>query len=557
MSRIITLRNMIKGLRDAADVLRDRQEEVNKLNVFPLPDGDTGTNMSLTVDCIISAINELPEGAQRNEVSEAITHGALMGARGNSGVITSQIFRGICEVMGQTKHLNVEAVDKALKNAVKVSFKAVRKPVEGTILTVLRDTSEAASHCRKKGMHSAETLEYIAEACFKSVKHTPELLPVLKENGVVDAGGFGLSILVGAFKDSLVDGQVHTNFTEILPNAGANIAKVEIEQINDWAGSRFRYCTEFLLNSKKVKPKASLGFLHTIGDCELLVGDKPLFKVHVHSDHPDRVLKHFLEVGQISEVHIHNMQLQSEERIKSLGQKPTKVENGEKQKYEMQEPKEVGFLSVCTGEGNKEILESLGVDVVVYGGQTMNPSTQELYDAATSINAKQVFILPNNQNITMAAKAVCNLVDFKCADIPTKSVPAVFSALLCYDEDESFDDNVKNMTEAAENVSTGELTIAVKDSKDDKGDPIKEGNYIGIGDGAILTSGPDIQEVIMELFSAMHADEKIACTILAGEELSDEKLESFVSFLEKQYPGLEIDSQRGGQPLYHVVFGLE
>ena len=548
----------MKALRDAADVLRDRQDEVNKLNVFPVPDGDTGTNMSLTVDSIISELEQLPKGARtkRKDVAEAITHGALMGARGNSGVITSQIFRGICEVMGSTDHTNVEVLDEALKNAVKVSFKAVRKPVEGTILTVLRDTSEAATHCRKTGMHSAESLEFIAEACYESVKRTPELLPVLKENGVVDAGGFGLSILIGAFKDSLVDGQVHTNFTEILPNAGADIAKVEIEQINDWAGSKFRYCTEFLLNSKKVKPEASLGFLHTIGDCELLVGSHPHFKVHVHSDHPDRVLQHFLDVGQISEVHIHNMQLQSEERTKSLEDKPAKAESHEEVKYEKQDAKEVGFLSVCTGEGNKEILESLGVDVVVFGGQTMNPSTQELLDAATSINAKKVFILPNNSNIIMAAKAVCDLADFKCAVIPTKSVPAAFSALLCYDEDESFEDNAEAMTEAAENVSTGELTIAVKDSQDDNGDPIKEGHFIGIGDGSILSSGPDIQEVIKELFHSMHADEKIACTILAGEELSDEKLDRFVSFLEKEYPDLEIDAQRGEQPLNHVIFGL-
>ena len=537
--------DLLKAISAASKNLSSRKEEINKLNVFPVPDGDTGTNMSLTVESVVNNLAQLAEGASTVEVRKAITNGALMGARGNSGVITSQILRGLCEGMADATELNTETMDTAFSRAVDVAFQAVRKPVEGTILTVLRDTAAAAKKANKKKLPTDEALDFVVEEAYASVQRTPELLAVLKENNVVDAGGFGLAILIDGFVAALLgkEGTMVDEFTF----SGTGEPKVEIEHINDWEGSQYRYCNEFLVDSETLDKKEALDVLATMGDCELCVGNNPKFKVHVHSNTPDKVLAYFLERGQIFEVFIHNMQLQSEERNEKLA-----AEQGKSTEH-----KSVGVVAVAAGEGNAKILTSLGVDVVVSGGQTMNPSTKDLLDAAQRANADSVIILPDNSNIIMAAQSACELADFPCGVVPTKSVPQAFSAMFGFDAEGSVEDNVESMTEAFADVKTGEVTVAIKDSRDSEGNPIVEGDVIGIFDGSIDAVGKTIEDVVFDLLVKMEAEDADTLTLLGGEDFSDEQMEALIERIEDEYEDLEIDGHNGGQPLYPVIFSLE
>ena len=542
MSTTYSSNDVLNAIAAASKALSARKEEVNRLNVFPVPDGDTGTNMSLTIESVVNNIARLPIGASGADARRAITTGALMGARGNSGVITSQILRGLCEGSASAETLTTETAAIAFEKAVEVAFQAVRKPVEGTILTVLRDTARAATSARKAKLPVEEALENIVAEAYASVQRTPDLLPVLKENGVVDAGGFGLAILLDSFVSALL-GKDGTLGDEL---AFARTApKVEIEQINDWEGSAYRYCNEFLVDSEVLDPEAALEFLATMGDCELCVGAVPKFKVHVHSNHPDQVLAYVLERGQISEVFIHNMQLQSVERTEKLAAE------------QAAEKKPLGFVAVAAGEGNAEILRSLGVDVVVSGGQTMNPSTKDLLDAVGEVNADAVIILPNNSNIIMAAQSACELAEIPCGVVPTKSVPQAFAAMFAIDPDASLEDNIAEMTEAYAEVKTGEVTTAIKDSKDAHDNPIKEGDVIGIADGAIEAVGSSVDDVVMDLLDAMEAEDADTCTLLAGEDFDDAALDALVERIEERYEDIEIDAHRGGQPLYPVVLSVE
>lgn len=535
--------NVLNAVAAAAKVLDERKEEVNRLNVFPVPDGDTGTNMSLTIQSVVSNVANLPIGAPGADIRKAITTGALMGARGNSGVITSQILRGLCEGSQSFDEFDVESIAASFDRAREVAFQAVRKPVEGTILTVLRDSAAAAKVAVEQELSIPEALDAIVAEAYASVQRTPDLLPVLKEHGVVDAGGFGLAILFDAFTAALL-GRSGTMVDEMSFARGSH-PKVEIEQVNDWEGSRYRYCNEFLVDSDTLDKDAALEFLSTMGDCELCVGEVPKFKVHVHSDHPDQVLKYFLDHGQISEVFIHNMQIQSAERTEKLAAE------------EQAERKPLGFVAVAAGSGQAEILKSLGVDVIVSGGQTMNPSTKDLLDAAGSVNADAVIILPNNSNIIMAANSAAELSETPCAVVPTKLVPQAFSALFAVDVDASLETNVEEMTEAAQAVKTGEVTWATRDSKDAEGNPIAEGDVIGIADGSIEAVDDSIDGAVLTLLGKMDAEDADTCTILAGEGYSDEDLEALVAKIEEAYDELEVDAQRGEQPLYPIVFSVE
>ena len=543
MSTTYSSNNILNAVAAAAKSLDERKEEVNRLNVFPVPDGDTGTNMSLTIQSVVGNVAGLPIGATAAEVRKAVTTGALMGARGNSGVITSQILRGLCEGSQPFDTFDTESVAAAFAKAVEVAFQAVRKPVEGTILTVLRDAAAAAKNAAEAGLDTPEALDAIVAEAYASVQRTPDLLPVLKEHGVVDAGGFGLAIIFDAFTAALL-GRAGTMVDELSFARGAH-PKVEIEQVNDWEGSQFRYCNEFLVDSDSLDREEALNFLSTMGDCELCVGEVPKFKVHVHSDHPDKVLAYFLDHGQVSEVFIHNMQIQSAERTEKLAAE------------EAAERKPLGFVAVAAGEGNAAILKSLGVDVVVSGGQTMNPSTKDLLDAVGSVNADAVIILPNNSNIIMAANSAAELSETPCAVVPTKSVPQAFSALFCIDEDASLQTNVEEMTEAARAVKTGEVTWATRDSKDAAGNPIAEGDVIGIGYGSIEAVDATIEGAVLTLLEKMEADEADTCTILAGEGYSDDDLEALVASVEEAFEDLEVDAQRGEQPLYPIIFSVE
>lgn len=538
-----TSNDIVNAIAAAAKALAARKEEINRLNVFPVPDGDTGTNMSLTLAMVVENLAKLPIGATDEDRRRAITSGALMGARGNSGVITSQIMRGLCEGIANHETFDLVAVDDAFDRAVEVAFNAVRKPVEGTILTVLRDMAAAARKARKKKMELEEGLRFIVGESYASVQRTPDLLPVLKENGVVDAGGFGIAIFFDSFVSALTGRS--ESLGDELAFARTAAPKVEIEQINDWEGSAYMYCNEFLVDSDTLDPEEALDFLQTMGDCELCVGTNSKFKVHVHSNTPDKVLAYFLERGQISEVFIHNMKLQSEERTAKLEQE------------QAEESKPIGFVAVAAGSGNAAILKSLGVDYVVSGGQTMNPSTKELLDAVNSVNADAVIILPNNSNIIMASQSCVEVSEKPCAVVPTKSVPEAFSAMFAFDEGASLEENVEAMTEAREEVKTGEITHAIKDSKDVHGNPIHDGDVIGIAAGELEVVSDSIEDATMRVLEVLEAEDADTLTILAGEDYSDEAFEALLSQIEEAYEDLEVDSHRGEQPLYPIILSVE
>lgn len=536
--------DVLNAIALASNNLSSRKEEINRLNVFPVPDGDTGTNMSLTLESVVNNLSSLPTNEPISSITRAITSGALMGARGNSGVITSQILRGLCEGVDESSEFSTDTVAHAFKRAVDVSFQAVRKPVEGTILTVLRDSAEAAAAAAKAELPLDQAFESIVDEAYASVQRTPELLPILKENNVVDAGGFGLAILFDGFVSALL-GKDELGGRKFDFNP-ATAPKVEIEHLNDWEGSQYRYCNEFLVQSDTLDKDEALDFLATMGDCELCVGAAPRFKVHVHSNTPDKVLAYFLERGQVFEVFIHNMDIQSVERNDKL---IAEQESDDLKKY--------GIVAVCAGEGNARILESLGVDVVVSGGQTMNPSTADLLEAANKCHAENVIILPDNSNIIMAANSAAELCEVNCGVVPTKSVPQAFAALFGFDPEASLEDNIEAMTDAFAEVKTGEVTVAIKDSHDSKGNPIAEGDTIGIADGSIDAVGSSIIDVVMDLLKEMDAEEADTCTVLAGIDFTDDQLQELVERIEEEYEDIEVDPHRGEQPLYPVVFSVE
>ena len=543
----------------AASVLQDKADEINKLNVFPVPDGDTGTNMSLTLATVVHEVESLPDSASMEDVAQAITHGSLMGARGNSGVITSQILRGVAEglVPAKGEHATPAEIAAALRNGVTVAFKAVRKPVEGTILTVLRDVSAKADQLAKtRDMTTDDMLDQIVVEAYESVARTPDLLPVLKENGVVDSGAYGLATFIEAFVNAYRGrGMQLTDFQTTRDDAKTRVADVvDIEINDDWEGSEFRYCTEFLFHadSPHFDEEACLRYFASMGDCELLVGSNPDYKCHVHTNRPDRVLRHMLHRGQVFNVFVHNMDLEAQERTDSI--RSDKQEQGALRKP-------LGFVAVAAGSGQADILTSLGVDVVVSGGQTMNPSTADILGAMESCNAEEVIVLPNNGNIRMAAEAAVSAWkgDGSCAYVvPTRSVLQAFAAMLVADREQGAEANAALMSEALEGVRDGEVTSAVRDSHAADGTPIHAGDVMGIQDGKISVVGSDVADVTLKLIDLMQEEEEgDTLTILAGADLDDVSLEELREAIEAAQPDLEVDAHRGEQPLYPVVFSIE
>ena len=533
----------------AARAVKERSEEINKLNVFPVPDGDTGTNMSLTLATVVSEIEALPADATMPKLAAAVTHGSLMGARGNSGVITSQILRGLAEGLAEVEGpADAGVVASAFRRAVKVAFAAVRKPVEGTILTVLRDVSKRADMCEKKHATLEETLDALVAEAFESVARTPDLLPVLKENGVVDSGAFGFAIFLEAFCANALGREGGVSLAADKAMAQAN-AKVAIELNDDWEGSEFRYCTEFLFKAEQTFDEdATRDFLATQGDCELLVGAYPDYKIHVHTDRPDHVLDHMLAIGQIFNVFIHNMDMEAHERTEKIAQ----------DKAAEAPVKPLGVIAVAAGSGQAEILRSLGVDVVVEGGQTMNPSTADILAAAKQARAEQVIVLPNNGNIIMAAQSAAAAADFPMAVVTTRSVPQGFSAMFAFNPTASLEDNAAAMAEVLPGVHDGEITHAVRDSQTVNGDAIHSGDVIGLVDDKVTYVGSDVCDMCVEMVKAMQADiEGDTLTVLAGLDMPQDELEALVERLEDAVPDLDIDAHRGEQPLYPIVLSIE
>ncbi len=546
----------------AAKVVADKADEINKLNVFPVPDGDTGTNMSLTLGTVVKEIESLPEKATMDDLSKAITHGSLMGARGNSGVITSQILRGVAEGLTHAKGAQATTADIAfaLRNGVKVAFKAVRKPVAGTILTVLKDISAKADQMEKAKATPRETLDAIVAEAYESVARTPDLLPVLKENGVVDSGAFGLATFIEGFVNAYEGkaGEVSDFKTTVdSGDAKSHVADVvDIEINDDWEGSEYRYCTEFLFHadSPYFDEEACLNYFSSMGDCELLVGTNPDYKCHVHTNRPDHVLRHMLHRGQISNVYVHNMDLEAQERTDSI--REDKEAAGE---VPAEPQKELGFVAVAAGSGEADILKSLGVDVIVSGGQTMNPSTADILNAIEETHAKNVIVLPDNGNIRMAAEAAVNACDdVNAAVVPTKTVLQAFSAMFVADMDADLDSNVEEMTDAISEIRDGEVTTAVRDSAAADGTPIHAGDVMGIAGGSIDVVGSDVQDVTIKLINKMQEEEEgDTLTILAGSDMEDDEFQKLLEAIEEAQPDLEIDSHRGEQPLYPVIFSIE
>ena len=542
----------------AAQVVADKADEINKLNVFPVPDGDTGTNMSLTLGTVVKEIEALPQGASMDDIAKAITHGSLMGARGNSGVITSQILRGVAEGLASSKGAQATTADiaSALRNGVKVAFKAVRKPVEGTILTVLRDVSTKADQMERAKATPQETLDAIVVEAYESVARTPDLLPVLRENGVVDSGAFGLATFIEAFVNAYNGkaGEV-SDFRTTVDSEGAKAqvaGVVDIEINEDWEGSEFRYCTEFLFHadSPDFDESANLKYLSSMGDCELLVGSNPDYKIHVHTNRPDRVLRHMLHRGQIFNVFVHNMDLEAQERTESI-REDKQAASGPR--------KPLGFVAVAAGSGQADILRSLGVDVIVSGGQTMNPSTADILGAIKECNAEGVIVLPNNGNIRMAAEAAVSACEGVCAAVvPTKTVLQAFAAMFAADPEGELDANVDEMSDAIAQIRDGEITTAVRDSAAADGTPIHSGDVMGIEGGSIEVVGSDVEQVTIEVINRMQAEEEgDTLTILAGSDLDDDAFQHLLSAIEEAQPDLEVDAHRGEQPLYPVVFSIE
>lgn len=545
----------------AAKVVADKADEINKLNVFPVPDGDTGTNMSLTLGTVVKEVESLPADASVTDIAKAITHGSLMGARGNSGVITSQILCGVAEGLTSAKGPQATTADiaLALRNGVKVAFKAVRKPVEGTILTVLKDVSAKADQMERAKATPQETLDAIVVEAYESVARTPDLLPVLKENGVVDSGAFGLATFIEAFVNAYEGkvGEVSDFNTSVTPtSAKAQVSNVvDIEINDDWEGSEFRYCTEFLFHADgpDFDEEANLRYLSSMGDCELLVGTNPDYKIHVHTNRPDRVLRHMLHRGQIFNVFVHNMDLEAQERTEGIR------EDKEATPRHAAPKKDLGFVAVAAGSGQADILRSLGVDVIVSGGQTMNPSTADILEAIEACNARSVIVLPDNGNIRMAAEAaVSACADVEAAVVPTKTVLQAFAAMFAADVEADLATNVEQMGEAIGAIRDGEVTTAVRDSAAADGTPIHSGDVMGIEGGAIEVVGSDVRQVTLDVIARMQEEEEgDTLTILAGSDLSDGDFEQLIAAIEEAQPDLEVDAHRGEQPLYPVVFSIE
>jgi DAK2 domain fusion protein YloV len=586
----------------AADFLASRKDDVNKLNVFPVPDGDTGTNMSLTIMSVVKELEALPATASLADLRKAVTYGSLMGARGNSGVITSQIMRGFCEGLEGASVCDAPTLSIALDKSVEVSFAAVRRPVEGTILTVISDIARAAGRAAEADLDLQGSLRYFVDEAFASVRRTPDLLPVLRENNVVDAGGYGLALLVQGFVSSFlgeavgpVDYSGAATAVAVpssqgdLAAAASGVPSVAIEQIDDWEGSEYLYCTEFLLNSERIDIGQAIAFLASMGDCELLVGSHPDFKVHVHTNQPGQVLAYMTERGQVLDVHVHNMRLQSLQRDASLAGdvsaaaggaaaggvsaavgSPVATTSPSQNQVGLafddaiaavgrisNKPKRRGYIAVASGIGMQRILESLGVDIIVNGGQTMNPSTAELLEAIKAVNADEVVVFPNNKNIVMAAQAAADVSDKRVVVIPTKSVPESFSALFTANADQPLEVEVEEMVEAAALVRAAEVTRAVKDATSAHGQAIKAGDVIGIASDSIEVVGSEIAEVAMRLIAMITEDDCDTLTLLAGEQMAQPDFERLVAQIAEVYPDLEVDARRGEQPLYPLVMAAE
>ncbi len=558
----IDAKMLAKMFLAGAKNLESKKEWINELNVFPVPDGDTGTNMTLTIMSAAKEVYTLGDDVNMEALCKAISSGSLRGARGNSGVILSQLLRGFTRSIKELDSIDIPALVNALDKAVETAYKAVMKPKEGTILTVARG---AADKARKLADGGADDMEKfigdVIEHARYVLSQTPELLPVLKQAGVVDSGGQGLvEVLAGAY-DAYLGKEI--DYTIDAPATPSVNVKVDAQAETD---IKFGYCTEFIIMLNKtfnIKHEMDFKeFLESIGDSIVCVADDDVVKVHVHTNDPGLAIQRALKYGQLSNMKIDNMRLEHQEKLFKAAEKEKASEMtapvAETPAIETPvERKPAGFVAVSIGEGMNEIFKSLGVDYIIEGGQTMNPSTADMLDAIEKVNADTVYILPNNKNVVLAANQAADLVeDKKIIVIPTKTVPQGITAVINYVADLSPEENADVMAEEIKKVKTGEVTYAVRDTQiDDK--VINQGDYMGIGDAGILTVGINKEEVTLGMVDAMMSDDLELISIYYGSDVTEEEAEGIRAAIEEKYSSCDVELQYGGQPIYYYVISAE
>lgn len=551
MQKTINSTEFRKMVLSGARMLEINRAKVDALNVFPVPDGDTGTNMSLTLQSAVREMNACTSN-RFQEICDAVSKGALKGARGNSGVISSQIFRGICSVIKETKDsFDTKTFAKAMEAGTKVAYSAVSIPKEGTILTVVRCMSEAAAKLASKHKDFVDYLNALIEVGDEALARTPELLPVLKKAGVVDSGGVGLMTIMRGFL-AAISGE-DTDLDEI-PTEAVDSKKSEDEVFGDnsdiinldLGDIEFAYCTEFfVINLKQMTTLADIDRLKEklmqIGDSVICIGDLELVKVHVHTNTPGIALTYALELGELDRIKIENM-LEENRALKA------KLEA---------EKKEMGMLAICAGSGLEEIFKDLLCDRVIEGGQTMNPSAQDIADAVQKINASSVFVFPNNSNVILAAEQAKALVTNRTIHvIPTKNVAQGFAAALQFNAEASVPENKTNMTHAIDNVASGQVTYAVRNTTMN-GFKLKEGDIIGLDNKRILAKGENIEETTLKLVKALKNDEHEMITLYYGKDITEDAAAALAAKVQEEYPDCDVDFHFGGQPVYYYMVSLE
>ena len=558
-TKTINVDVLAKMFLAGAQNIEAKKDYINELNVFPVPDGDTGTNMSMTIMSAAKEVTALNKPAMK-DLAKAISSGSLRGARGNSGVILSQLLRGFTKAIKEEKEIDVLALAAACQRARDTAYKAVMKPKEGTILTVASGIATKAAEMAEETDDLEVFIPAVIEHAQDVLNQTPEMLPVLKEAGVVDSGGQGLLEVIKGAYDAFLGKEI--DYSSIKPSTSVTVNKVNAE---DTADIKFGYCTEFIILTEKEFTEEDehefKKFLSSIGDSIVCVADDDVVKIHVHTNDPGLAIQKALTYGQLSKMKIDNMREEHQEKLirdaEKLAEEQAKEEAAYEEKKTAEPRKAMGFITVSIGAGMNEIFKELGADYIIEGGQTMNPSTEDMLNAIDQVNADTVFILPNNKNIILAANQAKSLVEDKeIIVIPTKTVPQGITAIINFMPDADAKTNEEAMLEEIKNVKTGQMTYAVRDTHiDDK--EIHEGDIMGIGDSGILAVGKDLEETTKELIANLVDEDSELISIYYGEEVSEEEAEKFAGEIEELYPDVDVDIQFGGQPIYYYVLAVE
>lgn len=558
-TKTINVDILAKMFLAGAQNIEAKKDYINELNVFPVPDGDTGTNMSMTIMSAAKEVTALNKPAMK-DLAKAISSGSLRGARGNSGVILSQLLRGFTKAIKEEKEIDVLALAAACQRARDTAYKAVMKPKEGTILTVASGIATKAAEMAEEIDDLEVFIPAVIEHAQDVLNQTPEMLPVLKEAGVVDSGGQGLLEVIKGAYDAFLGKEI--DYSVIEPSTGVTVNKANAE---DTADIKFGYCTEFIILTEKEftedDERELKKFLSSIGDSIVCVADDDVVKIHVHTNDPGLAIQKALTYGQLSKMKIDNMREEHQEKLIRDAEKLAEQQANEEAAHEEKKPAEprkaMGFIAVSIGAGMNEIFKELGADYIIEGGQTMNPSTEDMLNAIDRVNADTVFILPNNKNIVLAANQAKSLVEEKeIIVIPTKTVPQGITAIINFMPDADAKTNEEAMLEEIKNVKTGQVTYAVRDTHiDDK--EIHEGDIMGIGDSGILAVGKDLEETTKELIANLVDEDSELISIYYGEEVSEEDAEKFTEEITELYPDVDVDIQFGGQPIYYYVLAVE